>query len=147
MIDPLKDEQDDFRPSALDERISRLHCHCLMDEYAERLEVTQGRIETFCDQEKYGSAIRQCQLQQRTLHELHDKEVKEFNYWRARAMIDMFKLYVLNGHPPLQTSPWAMGALNKLRNPPKKKSKKEQMASKKRAKVQQAAGKKKKIKE
>lgn len=155
MIDPVKDEDGDFgevnrgedlgayyqqRPSALDERFSRLHCRCLTTEYATKLEGLICHIEMLCDKDKYGNAIKSCQQTLHMLKELHTKEVNEYNYQYARSMIELSKIHVINPMqgPILQTSPWSVGAVDRLRNPPKKKSKKEQLTTKKRAKMQQA---------
>jgi hypothetical protein len=125
----LKEHDDDD-----DVPLSRLLCHCVFTESAQRLQRLLDKAEGARRQ----GAVLDMQRALSALRREHREHVTRHNQEYMRAMLELAKQPVTFS---FQTSAYKAGALTALRNPPKKLTKKEEVvATKKRMALQAASG-------
>lgn len=116
------------------ETLGRICCPCIFSDGAKTWEECAEKLEATLKTNDQRKALKTLSSALDILKEQHAEHVTGHMAQFRRGMIDAAKARAINvapGETPLQTSAWAVGAEKKLRNPPKKRTKKEELADKK----------------
>lgn len=120
---------------------TRLNCHCIFTERAKNLDASLTLVENAVEKKHLKEAITEIRKEVQRLKEDYKIHIEEHNKDYMRSMLDLSKNRVLNpievDGTLLQTSAWKTGDVNRLRNPVKKRTKKEEAAIKKKANKKQ----------
>lgn len=114
--------------------LTRLHCACAFTDGAKRHAELLDQIE---QTPSTSAKIRKLKTSLAALRALHEAHVQEYGPNYARAMVELSKVHHLNPveAAPLRTSVSGSRELQELREPPKKKTKKQETADKRKHKT------------